>query len=226
MPLSEKDTPEQQCPRRQTKREILLHLDKSQLITQKCPLEKIIATKSSMPHVRPTQQYDPTTRIFYPSSWEECLSTHYSIVPILLLLLLLLVAMMLVLMLVEMRLVLLMIIKSRSWRRSSSKRRCPTTMGTAHDRIAYKCTNTSSVYTKGDSDGIQQVHQQRRRRCPLRQVQLHSTPTWNAQNSTVVALTSIINFCQQSLSIQQLNLLQWIKLNQENFPRIKQCMKD
>ena len=34
MPLSEKDTPEQQCPRRQTKREILLHLDKSQLITK------------------------------------------------------------------------------------------------------------------------------------------------------------------------------------------------
>ncbi|KAL7497203.1 hypothetical protein ACHAWT_005250, partial [Skeletonema menzelii] len=107
MPLSEKDTPEQQCPRRQTKREILLHLEK-------CPLEKIIATKSSMPHVRPTQQYDPTIRIFYPSSWEECLSTPYSIVPLLLLLLLLLllVAMMLVLMLVEMRLVLLMIIKS------------------------------------------------------------------------------------------------------------------
>ena len=103
MPLSEKDTPEQQCPRRQTKREILLHLDKSQLITQKCPLEKIIATKSW-----PTQQYDPTIRIFYPSSWEECLSTHYSIVPLLLLLLLL------VLMLVEMTLVLLMIIKSRS----------------------------------------------------------------------------------------------------------------
>lgn len=31
---TDKDTSKQQCPRRQTKREILLHLDKSQLITQ------------------------------------------------------------------------------------------------------------------------------------------------------------------------------------------------
>ena len=34
MPSSETDPHEQQCPRRQTKREVLLHLDKSQLITQ------------------------------------------------------------------------------------------------------------------------------------------------------------------------------------------------
>lgn len=39
-------------------------------------------------------------------------------------------------------------------------------------------------------------------------------------------LTSIIQFCHTCLSTKQLNLTQWTKLNQDNFPLIKRCMQE
>jgi len=58
---------------------------------------------------------------------------------------------------------------------------------------------------------------------------LHSTnstlPPEAMRETVLLMLTSVIDFCNHCLSTKMLNLSNWENLNQENFPRIKQCMK-
>mmetsp|Transcript_19401 Transcript_19401/g.35082 ORF Transcript_19401/g.35082 Transcript_19401/m.35082 type:complete len:447 (-) Transcript_19401:329-1669(-) len=53
----------------------------------------------------------------------------------------------------------------------------------------------------------------------------HGLPPLEIRETMFAMLTSVIDFCESCLSTGVLDVQRWEQLNQENFPRIKQCMK-